>query len=140
MSTLKYGMVTADLKDGMEVPEQAGKMTPAEVLRLAKGPRGVGMRCEQVIDVIENLGDTFTMPPQVTPTTLRRAATQAEAFEDLLRDLTTLTDTVRQASLLHNADAYEQLRKVNDQVKAQGKYDDRIKTAFADLTKFFARD
>jgi hypothetical protein len=42
-------------------------------------------------------------------------------------------------NLLFDADAWEQIRKMNDQVKAQGKHDPELMVMFKPLLDFFAR-
>jgi hypothetical protein len=54
-------------------------------------------------------------------------------------DLEVVLNKLKQANLLFDAEAWEQIRKSNDQVKAQGKHDPEILVMFKPLLDFFAR-
>jgi hypothetical protein len=48
-------------------------------------------------------------------------------------------ERLKQANLLFDADAYDEIRKTNDQVKAQGKRDPEVMVMFKPVVDFFAR-
>ena len=67
------------------------------------------------------------------------AGDRAEAIDLVINDMEVVLQTLKQANLIFDAEAYEQLRKVNDQVKAQGKHDPELLTIFKDVIDYFAR-
>jgi hypothetical protein len=70
---------------------------------------------------------------------LRAAGARAESIDGVIADLTVVLDILKQANLLFDADAWEQLRKMNDQVKAQGKHEPDLLKIFDPLVKYMAR-
>ena len=80
------------------------------------------------------------MPPAgVTSEGLVAAGEKAEGIDLVINDLEIVLQRLKQANLLFDADAYEQVRKVNDQIKAQGKHDPELLALFKDVIDFFAR-
>jgi hypothetical protein len=67
------------------------------------------------------------------------AGGRAEGIDQVLTDLEVVMSKLRQANLLFDAAAWEQIRKMNDQVKAQGKHDPELLVMFKPLLEFFAR-
>lgn len=138
MAEIKFGSVTVTIPDDLQPPEKAGKMSPDEVASIPKAPKGLGLACEYAADAAEKAGDRFVMPKGVTPTTLRSSGGRSERVDSVLADMWVVIETLKQANLLFDADAWEQLRKMNDQVKAQGKHDAELLTIFEQLLKYMA--
>lgn len=57
----------------------------------------------------------------------------------MILDLDVVLNKLKQADLLFAAEAWEQVRKINDQVKAQGKHDSEVMVMFKPVLDFFAR-
>jgi len=74
----------------------------------------------------------------VTPASLRTLGKRAEEIDQVILDLEVVMNKLKQANLLFDAEAWEQIRKLNDQVKAQGKHDPEVMVMFKpvlDLTR-----
>jgi len=139
MVAIQHGTVSVSIPDEFAPPAQAGNLGPEEVRRIAKAPRGIGLVCDATADVLEKSGTKFAPPPGVTPTSLRAAGKRAEGIDQVILDLEIVMNKLKQANLLFDADAWEQIRKTNDQVKAQGKHDPEVLVMFRPVLDFFAR-
>lgn len=139
MAELKHGTVTLTLPDDLTPPAQAGKLSDKEVTRIPRTPHGVGLACTQSADALRKAGDRFTAPAGITPESLIAAARRADGIDQVMLDCEVILRTLRQANLLFDAAAYEELRKINDQVKAQAKFAPELAAMFRPLTDFFAR-
>lgn len=139
MTIVKHGTISIKIPDELAPPERAGKLAPEEVARIPKPPRGIGLICAQAADAIEKAGDKFAPPPGVTPASLRAAGERADEIDQFLLDLEVVQQILQQANLLFDADAWEQVRKMNDQVKAQAKHDPALAKMFQQLLDYFAR-
>lgn len=139
MATIKQGTITIKVPDELTPPEKAGKMSPEEVARIPKAPKGIGLICAQAADVMEKAGDRFSAPPGVTPEGLRAAGKRADEIDQYILDLDYVRNVLMQANLLFDADAWEQVRKVNDQIKAQGKHDPALLVMFQQIIDFLAK-
>jgi hypothetical protein len=139
MGKIKHGHISVTIPDELDPPDKAGKMTPEEVSRIPKAPRGLGLACEKAADAIKKAGKKFAPPPGVTPEGIVTAGNRAEDIDLVINDMEVVLQTAKQANLLFDADAYEQLRKVNDQVKVQGKHDPELLMIFKDVIDYFAR-
>ena len=62
---------------------------------------------------------------------------KAEDIDTLIVELEQVLRAFRQQNLLYDSDAYELVRRANDQVKAQAKYDPELNTKFAPLLAYF---
>ncbi|GMU41975.1 MAG: hypothetical protein AMXMBFR23_28410 [Chloroflexota bacterium] len=133
MPEIKQGTVTIIIPDALALPPEAGTLSVKEVRSIAKTRRGVGAACEATADALSKLDGRFAPPAGVTADSLRAAGARAEGIDQVISDLEVLLQTLKQANLLFDADAASQLRRVNDQVSAQGKHDAGLETAFAGL-------
>lgn len=139
MGKIEYGSIVVTVPDALDPPEKAGKMAPVEVSRIPKAPRGLGLVCDKAAAAIKKAGDKFTPPPGVTPDSIAAAGQKAEDVDLVIGDLEVVTQIMKQANLIFDAEAWEQLRKLNDQVKAQGKHNPELLTMFKDVIDYFAR-
>jgi len=139
MAEVKHGTVSVTFDDSLKPPEQAGKLSPDELARIARPPRGIGLACEQAADAIDKAGDKFTPPKGVTPASLRDGGQRAEDIDLVIADLEVVVQTLKQANAIFDGDAWEQLRKVNDQVNAQAKHQPELKAIFANVIAYFAK-
>jgi hypothetical protein len=139
MAEIQHGTVKVTFADDLAPPPGAGNLSPDEVRGIAKPPRGIGLVCESTADALEKAGTGFTSPGGVTPASLRLVGKRAEEIDQVILDLEVVLSTLKQANLLFDAQAWEQIRKMNDQVKAQGKHDPQFLTMFKPLIDFFAR-
>jgi hypothetical protein len=139
MADIRHGTVTVTIADELAPPPEAGNLGPDEVRRIAKAPRGIGLICDSTADAIEKSGGRFSPPTSVTAASLRAAGRRAEEIDQVLVDLEVVLNKLKQANLLFDAEAWEQIRKTNDQVKAQGKHDPEILVMFKPLLDFFVR-
>jgi hypothetical protein len=139
MVAIQHGTVTVSIPDEFAPPAQAGNLGPDEVRRIAKAPRGIGLVCDATADVLEKSGTRFAVPAGVTPASLRATGKRAEGIDQVILDLEVVMNKLKQANLLFDLDAWEQIRRINDQVKAQGKHDPEVLVMFKPLIDFFAR-
>ena len=137
--TLTHGTVAVVIPEHLAVPKEAGHLSPAEVKRIARAPHGIGLIADQVADVAAKMGDGFDLPRGVTPETLRAKGKRAEDIDNVILDVEVILEQLKQANLLFDADAWAELRKVNDQVKAQGKHNKQVLAAFAPLVEFMSK-
>ena len=137
--TITHGTITVAVPDHLAPPEKAGKMTADEIARIPKPRRGIGVVCDQAADAMEKAAGKFAPPPGVTADSLRQAGQRADDIDTFLIDIDVVREVLRQANLIFDADAYEQVRKMNDQVKAQGKHNPELLTIFQQLLDYFAR-
>jgi len=139
MAEFKHGSITLVVEDALTPSPEAGQMDPAAVKRIPKVPHGMGKTCEDAADSIEKAGDKFAPPKDVTAASLREAGDKAERIDQVVHDIEVMLVMFKQASLIFKATAYEQVRKVNDLVRAQGKHNEELLTIFEPLTSFFSR-
>jgi hypothetical protein len=137
MSEIKQGAITITLREGMTLPENAGKLSVTEAQRVPKARRGVGATCLATADDIERSGGQISVP-DVTPDDLRAAAERADALEPIIADLEYLLQLVRQANMLLDADAHDLLRKVVATVRALEKFDPSAPARVPSLIRYFA--
>lgn len=139
MAEVKHGTVSVTIADELAPPPQAGKLTAEEVKRMPKSRRGIGLVCEQAAVAITKSAGAFTPPGGVTAESLLAVGKRAEDIDQVILDLEVVLATLKQANLIFDAEAWEQVRKVNDQVKTQAKHDASLLTRFQTLVDFFAR-
>ncbi len=139
MADVRHGTVTVTIADEYAPPPEAGNLGPDDVRRIAKPPRGLGLICDAAADAVEKSGAKFSPPGGVTPASLRALGKRAEGIDQVILDLDVVLNKLKQANLLFDAEAWEQIRKMNDQVKVQGKHDPEIFVMFKPLLDFFAR-
>jgi hypothetical protein len=139
VAEIKHGTVVVTIPDELEPPEQAGNLSPEQVQRIPKAKRGLGLVCEATAEALEKAGSTFTPPSDVTAVSLRESGSRAEGIDQVILDLEVVLNKLRQANLLFDAVAWEQIRKMNDQVKTQGKHVPELLVMFKPLLDFFAR-
>lgn len=139
MAQHTYGAVTVTLPNHLTPPANAGKLSPEEVKRIPKAPKGLGLMADIVADTLEKAGSALTVPPDLTPTNLRESGHRAEGQDQVVADLEVAMVTAKQANLLFDAEAYELLRRVHDQVKAQAKQNPQLATQFEALTAYFQK-
>lgn len=139
MADVQHGTVTVKIADEFAPPPEAGNLGPEEVRRIAKAPRGIGLICDAAADAVEKAGTRFSPPSGVTPASLRTAGKRAEGIDQVILDLEVVLNRLKQANLLFDAEAWEEIRKMNDQVKAQGKHDPEILVMFKPVLDFFVR-
>ncbi len=130
------GEVTIEIDDDLALPEKAGNMSPTEVARLPKAPRGIGLCGSQTAAAITKAGPRFLPPPGVTAEALLAAVRRADGIDEVIVSLEVLLGRVKQANLIFDAELWEMLRKVNDQVKAQGKHEPELAAQFTVLRDF----
>jgi hypothetical protein len=139
MADIRHGTVTITIADDFAPPPEAGNLGPEEVRRIAKPPRGIGLICDTTADVVEKSAARFVPPAGVTPASLRMSGKRADGIDQVILDLEVVLNKLKQANLLFDAEAWEQIRKTNDQVKMQGKHDPEVLVMFKPLLDFFAR-
>ena len=139
MTDIRHGTVTVSIADELAPPPEAGNLGPDEVRRIAKAPRGIGLICDATADAMEKAGAKFTAPGGVSPASLRALGKGAEGTDQVILDLDVVLNKFKQANLLFDAEAWEEIRKTNDQVKAQGNHDPEVLVMFKPLLGFFAR-
>ena len=138
-ATVTHGSVTLSLPVHVNPPEKAFKMTAEEVKRIPKVQLGIGLACAQAADSGEKAGAKFTWPAGVTPASLRSKGQRAEDVDNVINDVEVILAGMKKANLLFDADAWDELRQVNDQVKAQGKRNPELLTIFKPLVEYLAK-
>ena len=139
MAVVTHGTVSVTIPDELAPPARAGKLNADEVRRLPKAPRGIGLAGAHAADAIAKAGARLTLPGDITADTLSAACGKAEDIDHVITDLEVVLTTLKQANLLFDAEAWEMLRRVNDQVKAQMKYAPELEGIFRTLLDFMAR-
>jgi len=139
MAEITQGTISITLPDLLAPPAQAGKMSAKEVKKIPKAPRGVGQLCLQAADAVDRAGGAFAPPPGVTAQSLRDAAARADGIDQYIIDLEVIQKTLVQANLIFDADAWKQVRQVNDQIKAQVKHNPALSVIFQQVLEAFAR-
>lgn len=139
MPVIVHGPVSLTLPESLTPPANAGNMSADQILRTPKAPHGVGLACQLAASACEDAGPKFNLPSDVTPETLRAAAERADSIDAYIYGIRAVLAVLEQSNLLFDAAAWEQLRKVNDQVKAQGKFQPELLVIFKPVLDFFAR-
>lgn len=139
MAEVKHGTVSVTIPDALTPPARAGSLSPDEVRRLPKAPRGIGLVGAQTADAIVKAEGKLTLPPGVTAAALLAAAERADGIDQIIVDLEVVLGILKQANLLFDAEAWELLRKVNGQVKEQMKYAPELGPIFRMLLDFMSR-
>ena len=134
---IKNGPVTVEVPDHLVPPKGAGTLTPTQVKEIYKPRQGLGLACQAAADALENEELDFMAPKGVTPDALRKAGQRAEEMDLYIRHLEGVLEVFKQGNLIADAEAFELLSKLNDQVKTQGKRNKAVSTAFAGLTAYF---
>ncbi len=136
MGQIEHGTVSVTIDDSLTLPERAGNLSPDEVRRLPKPRHGIGLVGTLTADALDKAGPDFIAPAGVTPDALRGACKRSDDIDQVIVNLEVILQRVKQANLLFDADAWEMLRKINDQVKAQAKYQPELETVFTALREF----
>lgn len=139
MTDIKHGTVTVTVPDSLALPEKAGKLTPDEILRLPKARRGLGLVGQHVAAAMSKLGAAFIAPAGVTAESVLAKCERAEQIDQVITDNDVVQTRLKQGNLMMDADAWEDLLKINDQVKAQAKHDPEIAKAFEFLREYMKR-
>lgn len=139
MAQITHGEVSVTIPDDLPIPTEAGKLSYDQVLAIPKPPRGIGAATADTADAMRKAGAKFISPADVTPEALEKAGEHAEDIDNIIASLEVVLTTLKQANFLLDAKAWELLRKVNDQVNAQGKTNPEILTLFAPLTSYMKR-
>jgi len=139
MSEIKHGEVTVVIDESLEVPVEAGNLSPKEILEIPKPPRGIGAATADTAAAARNAAGKFVMPAGVSADALEKAGHDAELIDNVIASVEVVLNTLKQANFLLDAKAWELLRKVNDQVVAQGKSSPEVLTMFKPLTDYMGR-
>ena len=139
MAELKHGTVTVHFPQELPLIDEAGKLDPKDISRIPRPPVGLAQACYHAADSMEKMLGQFSPPKGVTPDSLRTAAQQVEKIEQVLQDLDVIVGKLRQASLMYKSGGYDQMCKLNDVVKINGKHDRNFYKAFGKLREFFKK-
>ncbi len=139
MAQISHGEVSVVIPDDLPIPAEAGKLSGAEVLAIPKPPRGIGAATADTASAMRKTQGKFIFPADVTPDGLESAGEHAESIDNVVASLEVVLATLKQANMLLDAKAWEDLRKVNDQVLAQGKTNPEVLTMFTPLTQYMKR-
>lgn len=136
---IKNGPVTIEVPDYLVPPKGAGTLSPAQVQALVKPRPGLGVVCDAAADALENDELDFQAPKGITPAILRKAGERAEGMDLIVKHLENTLEMYKQGNLIVDAEAFELISKLNDQIKVQGKRDKTVLTAFAGVTAYFKK-
>lgn len=134
---IKHGLVTMEVPDHLYPDKKAGTLTADQVKKMYRPRLGLGVACDAAAEAMENEDLGFVAPKGITPEMLRKAGVRAEGMDHLVTNVEALLEQLKQANLIADLEAFELLSQVNDQVKAQGKRNKAITTAFSGLTSYF---
>ena len=137
MTEINVGTVTIILPEGMTLDPRAGKLTKAEKYGVPKARKGLGLACDQTAAAMEKANGALVVP-NVTAGGLRQKGALAENIDQVIEDTKIALEIMRQANLLADADAFTELRKVNQQVKAQSQFNPSLKDRFAAVIDYFS--
>lgn len=137
MPVITHGTVTVTIPDTLVIPANAGNLTPQEVLKIPKARLGIGLACEQAASALEKT--TNFAAGAITPHGLRRKGHMAETIDEVIASVEVVLAKLKQANLLLDADAWEELRQLNELVKAQTKFRPELGDHFAPLIEFMGR-
>ncbi len=137
MAKLKHGTVTIAYPDDIVLPEKAGQLTGADLARVQKARRGVGLACEATSVALKKYGDRVP-GSGVDPDELVTAGKMAEAIDEVIADTEHALMILKQANVLLDADAHLRLRKVLAAVRAAEKFDANVVDLFRHLLDYFA--
>jgi len=137
MSEINVGTVKIVLPAGIVIDAKAGKLSDEEKREVPRVRKGIGLACEQTAVEIDKVGTSFSIPG-VTAAALASKGVLAEGLDEVIEDVEIALETLKQANLLADADAYTDLRKVNNQVKAQKDFEPGLTDRFATLISYFS--
>lgn len=137
MAQLTHGTVSITYPDHITLPERAGKLTPAEVARLEKPRRGLGLACEKTAEAIKQHPAQLAAAG-VDPEQLRADGRAAEDIDTVIHDLEALLTRLKQANSLLDEHAHRELRRVLAHVRAQQKFDPSVPSLVPLLVAYFA--
>ena len=138
MTELNIGTVKIVMPDGIEIDARAGNLSDEEKREVPRVRKGLGLACEQTAVELEKAGSSFSVPG-VNATDLASKGVLAEGLDEVIEDVEIALETLKQSNLLADADAYTDLRKVNNQVKAQKDFEPGLTDRFATLISYFSR-
>ena len=138
MPQITVGTVTVVLPDNLEIDPRAGKLSDEEQLKILKARKGLGLACDLTAAAMEKSAGTFVVPG-VDPEALRIRGDIAETFDQVIEDLEIVKRTIKQGNLLADELAFNDLRKINNQVKAQDDFEPAIRERFASVIEYFQR-
>ena len=136
MPQITVGTVTVVLPANLEINPRAGKLSDEEQLKIVKARKGLGLACDLTAAAMEKSAGTFVVPG-VDPEALSIRGDNAETFDQVIEDLEIIKRTIKQGNLLADELAFNDLRKVNNQVKAQEDFEPAIKERFASVIEYF---
>lgn len=139
MAQITHGEVSVSISEDLPIPAEAGKLSYDQVLAIPKPPRGIGAATADTAEAMRKAAGKFIAPADVTPDVLEKAGEHAEDIDHIIASLEVVLANLKQANLLLDGKAWELLRKVNDQVNAQGKTNPEILTMFLPLTRYMKR-
>lgn len=138
MPQITVGTVTIGLPDNLEIDPRAGKLSDEEQSRVVRARKGLGLACDLTAAAMEKAAGTFVVPG-VDPEGLRIKGDTAETFDQVIEDLEIALHTIKQGNLIADESAFNDLRKVNNQVKAQEDFEPAIKERFTSVIEYFQR-
>ncbi len=137
MTDMIQGTITVKIPDSIEIPEKAGKLSPEDVKHLPKPRRGLGVACENTADAMVK-NPTRVVPHNVDAARLAVLGQMAEQIDQVIVDTEAILVKMKQANLLLDVAAHEELRKVLTFVRGQEKFDPRITDLVPHLIAYFS--
>ena len=138
MPELTVGTVTIVLPSNIDLDPRAGKMSDEDVRGIVRSRKGLGLTCDLTAVAMEKSAGDFVVPG-VDPVAIRIKGDAAETFDQVIEDIEIALNTVKQGNLLADEAAFNELRKVNNQVKAQVDFMPDIKDRFNAVIEYFKR-
>lgn len=134
---IKNGLVTIEVPEHLYPDKKAGTLTTAQVIKMYRPRAGLGVACDAAAEALDNKELKFVAPEGITAEKLRKAGARAEGMDNLVINVEALLEQLKQANLIADIEAFDLLSQINDQVKAQGKRNKAVTTAFAGLNAYF---
>jgi copper homeostasis protein CutC len=139
MNEIRYGSITINLPDDVELSDKAGQLDQVAVSRILRAPAGLSQACHQAADSLEKAGEQFNSVQGISAEILRDEGQQIDKLEQVIRDLEVILSRAERTSLLQKAGTYTKLRRLNDLAKVYAKHDSLYLRMFKPLFDFFKK-
>jgi hypothetical protein len=139
MTVETQGTVSVTISDDITWPEKAGGLSIDEVRRLTKPRRGLTLACIATADAMQKNPERLK-PHNVAADKLAKLGDSVEKISMTLVDIDAVTAKMKQAGLILEVEAHDELRKVLAFVRSQIKFDPRITDLVPHLMEYFSND
>jgi hypothetical protein len=135
MAEMNHGTVTIQFADHIQIPPEAGTLSPSDIARIEKARRGVGATAMLTAEAIRK--QPQLAPGGVTADELEAIGRQADDIDLVISDVEALLFKMKQANVMIDGKANEMLRRVLANVRALEKFDSGVVNSVTHLTGYF---